>query len=199
MRRPARRAPGRTESSPRRTSIRRSGPAHRGALSPATPARADRASARVRSWSPRAARPSRRLPRAPTRRTAVRPRSAAREGLRQSPYARRACHLALVFTATLISTLVVLLFPFCERERNLRFPARIEEQLERYERQALALHAADHPANLLLVKEQLARTRGIMVELITLLVRRDVQVQQEHFAIPYCRVSIGEVGLALPK
>src|ERR671924_25154 len=82
-------------------------------------------------------------------------------------------------------------------------PAEARERLRRSPdaRRAshLALDAADQLANLLLMEQQLSRARRIVVELIALLVRSDVKIQQEHFAIPYCRVSVAQVSLALPE
>src|SRR5690606_21814025 len=95
-----------------------------------------------------------------------------------SPPPRRASHLALVLALLLIEALVVQFLPLRQRKRHLRPPS-AEMHVERYERESLPFDGPDQPANLPRVQKQLACTSGLVIELIPLLVRRDVRVDEE--------------------
>jgi hypothetical protein len=92
----------------------------------------------------------------------------------------------------------VQLLSLAECHRHLR-NSTLEVHLERDQREPLALDGANQLADLLSVHEQLARARRLMVEAVPLLVRRDVQIEQEHFAVVQNPVTIGEVCLSVAE
>lgn len=94
---------------------------------------------------------------------------------------------------------VVLLFTFAEADQQLCITvARVN--LQRHDRVAFLLRLAEQLGNLLLMKQQLARTRWIgRVMPVALLERTDMHIVNEHFTVPDRRKSIVDVRFAVPN
>src|SRR3954470_16237663 len=125
-------------------------------------------------------------------------RSAAAPGRARSSRAHRALHVSLVVAAFLVGALVVKLFALAECERDFRLAA-AEIDLERNQRQSLTLDGSDHLADLLPVQQELARPRGLVIEVARLFVGRYVQIEQKNLSILNDRVRISDVGLSVPQ
>ena len=68
--------------------------------------------------------------------------------------------------------------------------------VERHQREALSFDGTDQFSNLAAVQQQLARAARLVIELIALLVGRDVRVEEKHFAVVHDRVRIRDVRLS---
>src|SRR5687768_17428475 len=115
--------------------------------------------------------------------------SATRDGAR---------HLALGVALLRGVALVVQLLSLPQRHHHLR-TSLLEVEVERDQRQPLPLHRPDEAADLAPVQQQLARALRLVVELVPLVVRRDVQVQQVHLAVLDDAVGIGQRRLAVAQ
>src|SRR6266550_2613737 len=116
----------------------------------------------------------------------------------RSSGANRALHVALVVALFFVAALVVELFPLAQGKRYLRFSA-LEVQLERNERQSLALDRADHLPDLLSMQQELPGSGWLVIEVARLFIGRYVQVEQKNLTIFDDRVGISDVGLSVSK
>src|SRR5687768_8000982 len=85
-----------------------------------------------------------------------------------------------------------------QRERQLR-PSLLEVQLQRDERESLALDGPNQSTDFPAVEQQFATSRGLVIDVPTLVVGGDVRIQEKDLAVPNDAVRVGDVRLAVAQ